>query len=792
MPIIRYKGSNETFVFKKGVKYLVQLWGARGGGNTDEGGYAYAKVETTADATWYFFVGGSPNEYEDVNAHVGGWNGGGAGGTIALVWESVRYSDTGKGFGGGGATHLGINTNTSNQGSKLLVAAGSGGQGGAGHRGGGPGQAGQPEDRSQYWCTTNITSGAEALIYGCEGGRGATETAAGTAGRAPSHPRIIPWWDSWSSEQEPRYMRGGGGGGGGYYGGGGGSTGLLESLNVTTSGAAGGGGGSNGNGGAGGANTSKVNTYSVSDTGAGGGGGSDFYRDGNANLKGGTTYMRSGLRPSKPINTSNGVASVYPVYSEPEIRSIVRDGNQIVISFGKSLDNNEEELFYVKETIGVAEADTVKVGETNNQIVIKDNKTIIRRFNIPKEHGDRIFTFSMTNGYSDAKATYNFTVIRQAPEISINEDKFPEILIQGAMLNNVCKVITLHPNVDYRCECKLIVDDVEYTTFNHGPGNCAIHLPYLYDGQSKETYRLKLKVRAYQTAECPYGTGEVIYGDWVESKEMLVVTTKPQLNNLMFLTDLKNKALCRANKVNMSWGEKGRSFLNEKIYRLMLFDESNNLIQSFDCEDKSFEVVLDYPTNKYYKFGVSLLQHDFISEIVYSDEFYMTDIDPNSINFSTEGLRVISTIQQNFDRVEVHINGDMKLVSFDNVDESLAVHYFQNGSNELELRAYATKENYISKKYDVYLAYNEELLTTQDVLNVTSVASINNKDYNNVSLIGDEGTAVDLGITEKELSTTELFSNEVIEEVTQRITLSRKDPASLDKIHVFKILGLIE
>ena len=49
-----------------------------------------------------------------------------------------------------------------------------------------------------------------------------------------------------------------------------------------------------------------------------------------------------------------------------------------------------------------------------------------------------------------------------------------------------------------------------------------------------------------------------------------------------------------------------------------------------------------------------------------------------------------------------------------------------------------------------------------------------------------------LGITEKELSTTELFSNEVIEEITQRITLSRKDPALLDKIHVFKILGLVE
>lgn len=786
MPILQYRGANEPFVFKKGVTYMVQLWGAAGGGSCGNPGYAYAQIQTTSDTTFYFFVGGSPAG-EGMHPSTGGWNGGGSGGAVKIMnW----YHNVNRGYGGGGATHLGTNTNGNAQGAKLLVAAGSGGGTPDGYAGGGAGSNGNPYPRSEYYVTTNWTTNAEALAYMSEGGAGATEKAAGAGGRAPSYPKTPTSYEDWSTMNESRHRSSGGGGGGGYYGGGGGSTQLLYALNTATSGNAGGAGNSNGIGGGGGSNTTAIKGYDNGSYAGSGGGGSDFYRDGNANLKGGTTSMRSGLYPSKPVTTPHGVASIYPVYSEPEIRSIVRDGNNIVVSFGKSLDNNEEELFYIKGLISTQEDNQVEFGQVDTYVIIKDSQTVTRRYSIPKEHGNRIFTFSMTNGISSIKATHNFKVVRKAPTIEFNESSMPELLIQGNMLNNICKVTTEFQDMDYRCECTLIVDDIEFTTFTHGPGKCSIHLPYLYDGKNRDTYKLKLKARVCQTAECPYGTGDVIWGNWIESKEFTVVTEKAKPNNLMFLTDLKNKALCRSTKVDIEWVEIGTNLLSDKSYRLMLY-KGNDLLQSFDCSNKSFGVVLDYPTGDYYKFGVSLLSNGFISEIIYTDEFYMTDIDPNSISFSQD-LSVITNIQQNFHRVEVYVNDDMKLISFGNMNESLDLSHFINGTNKVGIRAYATETCYLYKEYEIYISYDENELQMLDVFNVTAKVSINNKEYNTIDMSNENSSMVDLGILENEITTTELYTGEVIEEMTQRITLSRKDPTSLDKIHVFKILGLVE
>ena len=78
MPIIAYSGTYVSYNFTKGVRYLVELWGANGGScrwgsEGGKGGYAYAKMLPTSNLTWYFYVGGCPDETNiGYNSYAGG------------------------------------------------------------------------------------------------------------------------------------------------------------------------------------------------------------------------------------------------------------------------------------------------------------------------------------------------------------------------------------------------------------------------------------------------------------------------------------------------------------------------------------------------------------------------------------------------------------------------------------------------------------------------------------------------------------------------------------------------
>lgn len=810
MPIIAYSGTYVSYNFTKGVRYLVELWGANGGScrwgsEGGKGGYAYAKMLPTSNLTWYFYVGGCPDETNiGYNNYAGGWNGGGNGGAVGSLWErpygATDYSDYHEvrpGAGGGGATDLRTSTSSSSpQSYKMLVAGGGGGSGGYGFPGGDAGQDGHQRPGTEY--TGDYGEHGTLTFKQTEGGGGATETAAGKGGRAPYHPNFRKVYESdvndWTC-----YCPSGGGGGGGYYGGGGGSSGTIMIYGSAFNGVAGSAGNASGVGGSGGSSTSSKTGYHNVDEGGGGGGGSDFYRDNQANFVEGTTYMRSGLRPRKPIDTLNGVASVYPVYSEPEIREIYKDGNYIVVIFGKSLNNNIEELFYFEGNSHKEERENVSIGNTYieqdsfyhaDYTVIKSNENKIIKIPIRKEHGDWVFTFSMNNGFSTAKKVYNYKVIQKAPVISFNSNNISTPLIQGQMLEDIYNIETEHNEIECRCETVLVVNGKDYATYSHERDNCTIDLPYTYNGVDGESYTLKIKARACQTAENSCGLETEVWSDWIESEEMIVNASRPAINTLEFSTNFKNRAIERCTKLNVAWFERVPQEVSNKQYRLMLFKDGD-MIQSFDTNNTFKNIVLDYPLNSSYKFGISIISNGVLSEIAFSEEFYLTDITSQSISF-TNDLMLSSNITQNIDRFEVYINNDLKLISRKNLNEQLPVVFFKNGNNNIEIKTYVTPNEYFSTNYALHIAYDESKLVSSEKVDIVSNISINDKDYEITELVGDKLIPIDLCEAEKHLYLNSIPNREVVETVTQKITIKKSDPSSTDKTSILEILGHIE
>lgn len=93
-----------SYTFKKGKTYLIEAYGASGGGGTvgtgashgGYGGYTTGIFEPTADTTLYYYVGGKGTAASALGAG-GGYNGGGHGGP--------------SGYGGGGMTHVSTTQN---------------------------------------------------------------------------------------------------------------------------------------------------------------------------------------------------------------------------------------------------------------------------------------------------------------------------------------------------------------------------------------------------------------------------------------------------------------------------------------------------------------------------------------------------------------------------------------------------------------------------------------------------------------------------------------------------------
>lgn len=210
-----YKGSTEIATLKAG-KYMLEVWGAQGGGSYGgKGAYAKGEIEITVDTNIYINAGGQGNGNLTRTIGAGGFNGGGNAG------YGVGY---GTGYGGGGASDIRINEN--NFTSRIIVAGGGGGgqTGGtlSGGFAGGSGTAGT----GGLWCCGNAGVGATTIGPGAGGIARVNATGSGVSGLLGI---------GGDGHNAPTYQ-GGAGGGGGYYGGGGASDGC--------GGAAGGGGSS--------------------------------------------------------------------------------------------------------------------------------------------------------------------------------------------------------------------------------------------------------------------------------------------------------------------------------------------------------------------------------------------------------------------------------------------------------------------------------------------------------------------------------------------------------------------
>ena len=188
-------GGSTQFMATSPGRYKFELWGAAGS-DTAYGAYTSGILEMTSGEKVYLYIGKMDTDGS------GGWNGGGAGKAGSA------------GTGGGGATDIRIVNdawdNASSLNSRIMVAAGGGGNshGGFGAPGGGvSGYDGIPTAETTY-------TGPEA--FGFKG----LQTEGGAAGAF-----------NWSSGTAPTagiFGKGGagnsaygGGGGGGYYGGGG-------------------------------------------------------------------------------------------------------------------------------------------------------------------------------------------------------------------------------------------------------------------------------------------------------------------------------------------------------------------------------------------------------------------------------------------------------------------------------------------------------------------------------------------------------------------------------------------
>ena len=181
-----YTGSYQTFTAPAAGKYLLEVWGAQGGGksfsgNTNsgdggKGGYSKGTITLSKGQKLYIYVGGH-GESSSTGLASGGWNGGGS------AWATSTSEPAN---GGGGATDIRygaytdpLNSTSLNQ--RIIVAGGGGGggedsgeTGGAG--GGTTGVAGDSSNVNTYPGTQSSSSGGGAFGKGAhtpnDGGAG--------------------------------------------------------------------------------------------------------------------------------------------------------------------------------------------------------------------------------------------------------------------------------------------------------------------------------------------------------------------------------------------------------------------------------------------------------------------------------------------------------------------------------------------------------------------------------------------------------------------------------------------
>jgi len=209
--------SEQTITLPPG-RYLLETWGAQGGGGTiltqgsrgGRGGYARGEIVVTNTETFTVRVGGAGIEATANLNTGGGWNGGGHGANAAPWLAGVG------GFGGGGATD--IRRGGSALANRILVA---GGGGGADDAGAGAGVIGGGNDGTGG--EGGGLTGGEAFIDGIRttntAGTQTSGNALGQGGSATTVTDTAGGGGGFWGGRPTNHFNGGGGGGSSFIGG---------------------------------------------------------------------------------------------------------------------------------------------------------------------------------------------------------------------------------------------------------------------------------------------------------------------------------------------------------------------------------------------------------------------------------------------------------------------------------------------------------------------------------------------------------------------------------------------
>ena len=194
--LFKYKGSTESFTVPVDGTYTLECWGA----GKSQGGKSKGDYQAQKNTILYICVGGKGSEGDRAKIGIGGYNGGGNGGTAVVNDKGEPLK---RGDGGSGATHICLkdgvlkDLKTAYENNKLLMVAG--GQGGAQYHptcpglfGGGT-EGGRPTNTAGTTFDAATQSNGFAFGLGQTGRNGTIKTQNGGEGN--------------------------GGGGGGLYGG---------------------------------------------------------------------------------------------------------------------------------------------------------------------------------------------------------------------------------------------------------------------------------------------------------------------------------------------------------------------------------------------------------------------------------------------------------------------------------------------------------------------------------------------------------------------------------------------
>lgn len=769
----------QTFTAIANKRYVIDLIGASGYcemySNSGFGGHVQAIYSNTTNTTLNIYVGGTPNED---TWYTGGYNGGGNGGAANSTPNADGYI-TFRGGGGGGATDIRVGgTNVNN---RIMVAGGGGGDGL--YSNGGYGGS-YPDGNFVNWSKGSYTDSRMGIYY--NNGMPGTLTSGGAAGAAPTH--IMEY--SYDYSASTYYRASGGGGGGGYYGGGGGSSGLIAKNRATgtvkDTGLAGT-AGSLGQGGSGGGCTSGVSGYGTHDSGSGGGG---------------SSYIATNAQISYPSydqcyndKLKDGYALISEVISAPTIKNVRQENDKIYVTVSKEIreDNKDiEERFYY--TWSLDNDYFVKKKSPKSSVVVLNEEEVDIVYTISSglASGHHMLYFYITSADNQNTSTfYDFEWKAAEPTITFNEDVLSQVLIQGTEILNVFTGTGLYSdakNIIY--EYQLIINDKEYGELKTGSSRSMI-LPYIYDGVYDSEYDIQFKVRMGHMMKGKNDTkGKEIWTKWFTSDKYRVIAPIIPINRVKFNNKLSDKAIEIDTKLNISW-DVDPDLLTRSIrteYILYLYREDELVFEENYGQRTEATLIMSYPQGENYRFAIALLQDkSFLSDKNYSESFQIADIETDNKVHLLDGMRLVTSLNETFDRIEVAINGEVDFIRKDNVDEVIPDWKFLIGHNIVDVYIYLTETIYVKHTFKVYIYAKQENISIIETHSFNTYASVNNE-KNYTELIHTDSSPIQLGISEEAYECQ--INEDVVKEVNQKFVIQNK--TNSHDLKIFEIFGNLD